>query len=77
MQFQSDILNIPLKTSKIEELSGAGVAFVAAISSGLAARDDLLVNRCAKTYLPDMKESTRGLLCAGWRHAVDLISKYT
>jgi len=73
MQFQSDILNIPIEISQTEELSGMGAAFCAAIGLGLASRDSLKQSR--RTIYPNMDTTTRSQLYSGWKNAVQLIER--
>lgn len=72
MQFQADILNVPLSVSRLQELSGAGAAFVAGISCGLYREEELHANRQAGFYEPDMGSDTREFLYSGWKKAVAL-----
>lgn len=69
MQFQSDILNIPVMPSVVEELSGTGAAFMAGIGIGLY---DLKVLSGLEQieYLPQMSEALREKKRAGWHTAV-------
>ena len=74
MQFQADLLNVPLEISQTEELSGMGAAFCAAIGAGLAAPDDIFSSQARKTVNPAMDQSTRSSLYAGWKQAVRSVS---
>ena len=74
MQFVSDMLGIPLAVSQTEELSGAGAAYAAAISVGIASRSSIL-EACKKdTVHPQMPSETRRQLYQGWQKAVGLIA---
>lgn len=70
MGFQSDILNIPIEVSAIEELSGMGVAFCAAIAMGLCQE---LPIRPKQKIEPSMLATIRENLYKGWKNAVATI----
>ena len=52
MQFQSDILNIPVMVSNVEELSGTGAAFMAGIGMRLYKLEDVMETVKRKKILP-------------------------
>jgi glycerol kinase len=69
MQFQSDILNLPLDVSENEELSAIGAAWMAGIALGIYPQELYnTVNR--RRYTPAMDTSERERRLAGWREAV-------
>ena len=69
MQFQSDMLNIPVRVPDAEELSGIGAAYCAGISSGLYG-DNVFGNLKRVLYVPDMAGDERKKLYDGWKSAV-------
>lgn len=69
MQFQSDILNIPVRIPDAEELSGIGAAYCAGISAGIY-NNDVFNNLKRFSYEPKMNESERKFLYDGWKNAV-------
>ena len=69
MQFQSDLLDIPVKVPDSEELSGMGAAYCAGLSSKLYC-DKIFSNIKRKSYYPSMSESDRINLYNGWKNAV-------
>ena len=69
MQFQSDMLNIPVRVPDAEELSGIGAAYCAGISSGLYG-DNVFGNLKRVLYVPYMDEDERKKLYDGWKNAV-------
>ncbi|MBC8570430.1 FGGY-family carbohydrate kinase [Zongyangia hominis] len=72
MQFQSDILNIPVRVASVEELSGVGAAYTAGLSLGLY--DQGIFERMTRRdYLPQMSEKTREKKRAGWQKAVSVV----
>ncbi len=72
MQFQSDILNIPLAVSQREELSGLGAGYLAAMSFGILP-ENALETISRKTYLPKMDAALREKKYAGWKAAVNQV----
>jgi glycerol kinase len=69
MQFQSDILNIPLSIPEYEELSALGAGYMAGIAVGLY--DSGIPNEVGrKRYEPRMDPASRERHCRGWRDAV-------
>lgn len=76
MQFQSDILGIPVAASKLEELSGAGAAFAAGLALGVYDRKSIF-NRCERTeYVPAMEAEAREKRLNGWNNAVGLVLRH-
>ena len=69
MQFQSDILNIPVAVSRERELSAAGTAYMAGMALGLY-DSSMLVKLEHSDYIPNMKEEERNRLRQGWKDAV-------
>jgi glycerol kinase len=72
MQFQSDILNVPVVRPKVAETTALGAAYAAGLAVGYWDNlDDLRVNwQMAKTWEPAMDEATRAKLYKGWLKAV-------
>ncbi|MBQ9210727.1 MAG: glycerol kinase GlpK [Clostridia bacterium] len=69
MQFQSDLLNIPVRVPDQEELSGIGAAFAAGLSAGIYdASVFSLLNRLE--YTPQMAAEDRQARLEGWQGAV-------
>ena len=75
MQFQSDILNIPLRAPDAEELSGIGAAYAAGIAMNLYDRENVFKNLQTKLYNPGMELNRREELYQGWKNAVNMILK--
>ena len=73
MQFQSDILGLPLEVSGQEEITALGAAFLGAISVGdYDSIDDIdSLWRCERSYEPQMTEERRGHLLYHWHRAVE------
>lgn len=72
MQFQADMLDVPVACCKIEELSALGSAFMAGLASGFwQGPDELASLRAADAaYESAMDGSIRERLYKGWKDAV-------
>ena len=70
MQFQSDLLNLPLKVPKDAELSGMGAAYMAGIAAGIYTDDILKRDKTLKGFTPKMDDKTRSNKIDGWHKAV-------
>ncbi len=72
MQFQSDILNLPVVCTVVKETTALGAAYAAGLAVGYYRdTDDLRSNWAVdRTWTPNMDEETRESLCKTWRKAV-------
>jgi glycerol kinase len=73
MQFQADILNVPVVRPKVTETTALGAAYAAGLAVGFwkdfaALRDAW---REDKTWTPRMDDAKRDKLLAGWAKAVE------
>lgn len=72
MQFQSDMLGVPVECPEMEEITALGAAYLAGLAVGYwKDRSDL--NEQAKIHIcyePKMDETRRSELYSGWRKAV-------
>ncbi len=75
MQFQADILGIPLEVNRTEELSSMGVAYCAAIGAGIADRESIFAGQQRRVVMPQMGEEQREALYTGWKNAVGIINR--
>ncbi len=73
MQFQSDILGVPVVRPVIQETTSLGAAYAAGLAVGFWANlDDLRQYwKEDKRWTPTMDEATRAKLFAGWKKAVE------
>lgn len=71
MQFQADILGIPVDVPEAEELSGIGAAYMAGISLGFYNMEDLFADSSGERYTPAMDQKVRQEKTWGWRKAVE------
>jgi len=73
MQFQADILGVPIQLAAVSETTALGVAYLAGLAVGLW-RDTAEVARrwrAAETYEPSISTDQREALYAGWKRAVE------
>ncbi|MBF0572351.1 MAG: glycerol kinase GlpK [Desulfamplus sp.] len=73
MQFQSDILNVPVIRPKVAETTALGAAYAAGLAVGFWASSDALKANWSihTTWKPDMNEKKRAKGYAGWKKAVE------
>jgi glycerol kinase len=73
MQFQSDILDVPVVRPKVIETTALGAAYAAGLAVGYwQDPDDLRRNfSVARTWQPSMASDTRAGLTAGWHKAIE------
>ena len=72
MQFQADLLGIPVVRPKVIETTALGAAYLAGLSSGVyAGLDELATHwQAERTFHPTMSRSRAGELMQRWEHAV-------
>lgn len=70
MQFQSDMLTIPVQVPSAEELSGIGAAYAAGIALGLYDKEDIFARMERSGYEPMMDAQVRNTKYDGWKAAV-------
>ncbi len=73
MQFQADILNVPVVRPKVAETTSLGAAYAAGLAVGFwKGLDDLRANwQEDRRWDPQMDEGTRARLYKGWLKAVE------
>lgn len=72
MQFQADILNVPVVRPVVSETTALGAAYAAGLATGVwKSREDLADNwKTDRVWQPDMAAERRVLLFAAWQKAV-------
>jgi len=72
MQFQSDILNVPVTRPKVAETTSLGAAYAAGLAVGYWKSQDELRSKWAadKTWVPSMDSTQRNRLFSRWKKAV-------
>ncbi|MEH7114789.1 glycerol kinase GlpK [Neobacillus niacini] len=72
MQFQSDLLNVPVERSIVNETTALGAAYLAGLSTGFWNSKEEISNQWAidRCFKPQMAVENRELLYNGWIKAV-------
>ncbi len=72
MQFQADILGVPVLRSLASDVSALGAAYLAGLTVGVwdSEAEIAALARPQVRYEPAMDDAQRMLLCAGWQDAV-------
>jgi len=73
MQFQADMLGVPIQPSLVAETTSLGAAYLAGLAVGLWKDTAELARmwRAARTYEPNMSADQREALYAEWKRAVE------
>jgi glycerol kinase len=72
MQFQADILDVPVVRPKVAETTALGAAYAAGLAVGFWENlDELRANwQVEKRWVPQMESETRTTLVQSWKKAV-------
>lgn len=75
MQFQADMLDIPVMRPKVVETTARGAAFLAGLAVGFWKNQEELLDtfELDAEFLPSMKDETRDELYKGWKEAVSRV----
>jgi len=72
MQFQADMLGVPVVVPEIAETTALGAAYLAGIGAGVWDRDEVAERwREAERYEPEMSDDEREALLSEWHRAVE------
>ncbi len=72
MQFQADVLGVPVVVPEVRETTALGAALLAGVGAGVWSQDHVVKTwRAAATYEPAMGDDVRGALLDGWARALD------
>lgn len=73
MQFQSDILNVPVERPVVQETTALGAAYLAGLAVGYWKDKQEIAKQWVveKTFEPEMDEQQREGLYTGWQKAVE------
>jgi glycerol kinase len=73
MQFQADLLGIPLEVADVQETTARGAAYLAGLGVGFWPHADEIVKqwRPSRRYEPTMSLERRAELMASWHRAID------
>jgi len=78
MQFQSDLLNVPVTRPKVTETTALGAAYLAGLAVGYwKSMEDIASQwQADRRFKPAMKSGQRKKLLAGWNKALQRASKW-
>lgn len=78
MQFQSDILGVPVDRPVVTETTALGAAYLAGLAVGYWSDKEEIAKKwnVDKTFAPDMEEEGRNKKYAGWKKAVSKALKW-
>jgi glycerol kinase len=78
MQFQSDILNVPVTRPKVTETTALGAAYLAGLAIGYWKNIDDIASQwqADRRFAPAMKTAQRKHLLAGWNKALTRAGKW-
>jgi glycerol kinase len=72
MQFQSDLLNVPVERPVVNETTALGAAYLAGLSTGFWSNKEEISKQWAidHSFEPQMDDGNREILYNGWKKAV-------
>jgi len=78
MQFQADILGIPVERPEVTEMASLGAAYLAGLGVGFWENQEELERqwKVEKTYTPRMGEDQKESLYFNWKRAVERSFKW-
>ena len=78
LQFQTDMLGVPVERPKVQETTALGAAYLAGLAVGFwKNKSDITANRMSdKTFKPKMKSADAAEHYAGWVKAVAATRKF-
>lgn len=72
MQFQADILGVPVERPEVIESTAQGAAYLAGIGAGLWQQEDLAqLQKIERTFAPGFDDDLRSRLYRKWKNAVE------
>ncbi|MBR7552716.1 glycerol kinase GlpK [Allobacillus sp. GCM10007491] len=79
MQFQSDMLNVPVERSVVNETTALGAAYLAGLAVGFWSNKEEIEKQWAEDRLfePVMEDNIRNELYQGWKRAVKATQAFT
>lgn len=75
LQFQSDLLQMPVQRFKTDELTALGAAYLAGLSCGYWTKDELGVE-LSKEFVPEKSKEEMDSLYSNWKKAVKTCQSY-
>ncbi len=79
MQFQADILDVPVERPVVNETTALGAAYLAGLAVGFyKSKDELLDNyKKDRLFIPSLEENIKEELYSGWKRAVKAACVFT
>lgn len=73
MQFQADILGVPVERPAVTETTALGAAYLAGLATGFwKSQDEIAAQwKIERSFEPQMSDDERATLYAGWKRAID------
>ena len=73
MQFQADVLGVPVERPAVTETTALGAAYLAGLATNFWHSQDEIARqwRVERTFEPKMSGEQRDALYAGWQRAVE------
>jgi glycerol kinase len=73
MQFQADLLGVPVLRPRVTETTALGAAYLAGLATGFwASREEIAAQwECERRFEPAMDSARRAALMQRWSRAVD------
>lgn len=73
MQFQADVLRVPVERPQVAEITALGAAYLAGLATGYWASPDDISGQWSRqaVFTPNMSQAEASEHCGGWREAVD------
>ena len=78
MQFQADVLGVPVQRPKVAETTALGAAYLAGLATGFWSSQEEVAEHWAidRTFEPQMSADQRDKLYANWKRAVERSQKW-
>jgi len=78
MQFQADVLGVPVQRPKVAETTALGAAYLAGLATGFWSSQEEVAEHWAidRTFQPQMSADQRDKLYADWKRAVERAQKW-
>ncbi|MNL84248.1 Glycerol kinase [compost metagenome] len=77
MQFQSDMLDVPVLKANVSEMSALGAAYMGGLGIGFWTSAEEITASAGEAqylrYLPSMEDNRRDELYRGWKKAVSSV----
>jgi len=77
MQFQADVLGVPVMRPKVVETTALGAAYLAGLAVGFWKDQQEITSRIERRFTPKMQSAIRKQLLAGWTKALDRAKRWS